>query len=500
VEKRVNAREDEYNRGNALIQGVAQKGEGEEPYIARYPSEGLAILTQMTQSLGGDINTARTLVARYAGDSPNVLNGNEVKDLYASAQDYLARLLGLQNRGQGLIAGARTQVDRANALKLDGDRLFQAAQAALNRSDFQAARSNFDRAQAQYTASLAIQESSAVKASWDRLAKLGEDIITRENEVVIREVRTMLTTAQTRYFAGNMDQAEQVLVSAQNRWRQTNVTDNPEVENWLTLVRGALSLQSGRTIPPTAPLYAEMSQLLSDANGSYNEGVRLLNSGRRTEGIAKFNEALAKTREVRLMFPMNYDARILELQIEQQTDPRAFPATFRQRLNEAVAGTKRKNVEAFAELQDLAAINPQYPGMKAIVTQAQIDMGYLPPLPNPADLARSAELTRAAQANINTRDQTRFSIAKAQLDEAIKLNPNNTQAQALLDQVQILMTGSGTLVMDSNTLAQYNAAQQAFLTGNYVSANAIVLRLLQNPKNQKSIQIQDLKKRIDPFL
>jgi tetratricopeptide (TPR) repeat protein len=297
-----------------------------------------------------------------------------------------------------------------------------------------------------------------------------------------------------------MELAEETLVRAQNRWRVTNVTEHQDVEYWLRLVRGALSVQSGRVIAPTAPLYAEMSQLLSDASRSYNEGVRLLGSGRRQDGLVRFSDAMEKTREVRLIFPMNQDARMLQLRVEQQTDPPAFNAAFRQRINEAVTGIKTRNPESFADLQDLAEINPRYPGIQALLSQAEIDMGFRPPPPNPADLARSAELTRSAEVIINNRDATRYEIAQTQLEEAIRLNPVNAQAQTFMDQLQIRMRGSGTIVHSSYVQEQYSAALQEFLRGNYLSANAIVERLLQNPENRRSTQIQDLKRRIDALL
>jgi tetratricopeptide (TPR) repeat protein len=266
------------------------------------------------------------------------------------------------------------------------------------------------------------------------------------------------------------------------------------------MVRGALSINMGRVISPTAPLFAEMSQLLSNATRSYNEGVRLLNAGQRPEGIMVFGEALDQTREVRLMFPMNHSARMLELRIEQQTDMPAFNAAFQHRLNQAVEGTRGRDIEAFATLQDLAEINPQFPGIQNILLQAEIAMGFRPPPPNPADLARSAELAGTAAAHINSRDPIRMGVAEAQLEEALSLNPDNLQAQALLDELSVLLTGTGTFVLSSHAQIQYNAALQEFLRGNHLTANAIVQQLLQDPESQRSTLVQDLRRRINAFL
>ena len=498
--RRVGERESVFNEGNMLISGVNRGQEGFGVHLARYPLEGLQILNRMTVDLEEDIAVATELLAKYAREAANVLAATRVNILHASARNFHARLLSLQNRSTAAIASAGTQVERATSLRVDADRLFQAAQAALAQNNFDIARANLVRAIEQYDSSLAIQESTALRSFRDtNVVNLGSEIVRIENEIVVRDVRDLVTSARVSYFAGNMEQAETFLVRAQSRWRVTNVTEQPEVEHWLRLVRGALSLDLARNIPPTAPLFAEMSQLLSTANRSYNEGVSLINAGRRQEGIARFNDALEKTREVRLMFPMNHPARMLELRIEQQTDMTAFNANFQQRLNQAVIGARTRSIESFADLQDLVAINPQFPGIQAILTQAEIDMGFRPPPPNPANIARSADLTRTAEAHVNSRDPMRFGVAEAQLEEAIRLNPNNTQAQTLMDQLH-MMAGTGTFVLPSHAQTQYNIALQEFLRGNHLTANAIIQQLLQDPESQRSTLIQDLRRRIDALL
>jgi hypothetical protein len=496
----VNAREEEFVQGSRLVEGIPGESGGN---TARYPTEGLAFLTQMNQQAAVNLAAGRTLLDLYSAEPPEITGSGEVGGLYSSAVSLVDRLVNLQNRTAAVSSAARTQIARADAFRLEGDRLFQESQAALGQDNFDVARERLQRATDRYHESLAIQESASLRSTWDtRVVTLGQEIVRIENEIVVRDVRNMVTNARNFYYAGNMEQAESLLVRAQNRWRDTNITEQPEVEYWLNLVRGALSLQSGRTIPATAPLYAEMSQFLSDAKMNYDEGVRLLNAGQRRQGLAKFDEARQLTRKVRLMFPRNHDARMLELRIDQQTDASAFNDSFRQRLNEAVAGTKPsvRSVESFADLQDLAEINPRYPGIQALLSQAEIDMGYRPPPPDPRDLARSAELVRAAQIFVSARDSTQYEVARTQLEEAIRLNPNNVQAQALIDQVQTLMTGTGAIVLSSRAQDLYTQAVQLYQQGNYLSANAIVQQLLQDPENRKSTLILELQRRIQSVL
>jgi hypothetical protein len=499
LEDRIAGRRAELEEGNRLIQGIFREGGGDT--ALHYPAEGLAILTGMEGGLAADRAAAETLLARYAAEPPEN-TGGILRNLYAAGISMAAELDTLGLRGQELAAEARTRIAQADAYSLDGDRLFLEAQNALGRSNFEVARDRIQRAAERYGASLAIQEDAGRRAAWDaRILGLGNEIADVENEMIVREVRNLVNNARTAYFTGNFEQAEELLVRAQNRWRITNVEDDPEVAYWLNMVRGALSLRSGRVIPSTAPLYAEMSQLLSEAKTNYDEGVRLLNMNRRAEGLAKFTEARQKTRDVRLMFPVNKEAGMLELRMDQVTDREVFSRTFEQRFREAVAGTRpnARSVEAFADLQNLAEINPGYPGIAAALAQAEIDMGYRPPPPDPRDLARSRELAAAARGIVEGNITIQFDVALAQLNQAIQLDPNNSQATVLKDQLQTRM-GGGSGSLDTASEAEYQRAVQEYQQGRLLVALSIVQQLLQNSRNRNSVRILELERRIRSVL
>ena len=381
----------------------------------------------------------------------------------------------------------------------------QEARSALSQGNFERARDRVLRAGERYDAALAIQETADTRKARDTdLVALGAEINRLENQTVVREVRPLVTQAREAYEAGTLEVAEQTLVRALSLWRRTNVEDDSELTYWLTVVRSALSLRAGRVIPVTAPLYAEMSQLLSDAKKLYDDGAALLRGGKRAEGLAKFDEARRKTREVKLVFPVNEDANLLELRIDQVTNPDAFNADFQRRLSEAVAGAKKKDVSSFAKLQNLAEINPGYPGIKGMVVQAEIDLGYRPPPPDNRALTRAAELVASARAIIDRNDRTRFPAALAQLNQALVLNPANSQASALKDRLQTSPGGGSggggaPLVLSSAAEREYQRAVRELQQGNTLVAMTIVQELLQDPRN-RTTRLQDLQRRIQSYL
>jgi len=495
------ARREELAEANVFIQGQRRETEDGNVVIGFYPAEGLAILGRMLQALEDDIGRGNNLLTLFRNEQPVILADGGITGLQTSAVTTVNELIGLRTQGLAVSNAARNRISQAEAYRQEGERLFREAQAAYTRQALETAREQLQRAADRFNDSLAIQESASLRADWDnRLVNLGQDISRLENEMVIRDVRNLVNNARDTYFAGNFERAEDYLLRARSRWQVTNIDENEEVIYWLGIVRGALSLRSGRVILPTAPLYPEMSQLLSEAKRNYEEGVRYINIGQRSNGLAKFSEARQQTREVKLIFPVNQEAGILELRMDQFIDPAAFNASFEQRLRDAVAGTRRRSLESFADLQNLAEINPRYPGIAGILRQAEIDMGYRLPPPNPQNLARSRELAASASRILEGNISTQYEVAVAQINEAIALNPENIEATLVKDRLLTRMSAPGAIVLNSQDESNYQRAVRELQSGNNLMAMAIVERLLQNPNNRNVIKLIELQRRIQSVL
>jgi hypothetical protein len=312
-------------------------------------------------------------------------------------------------------------------------------------------------------------------------------------------VADLVLRAQPEFYANNHEIAEQLLVRAQTLHATISDEEDPDVRYWLTIVRNALSFRSGRTIPFTAPLYPEMSQLLSSAEMEYTEGMSLLGR-QRTTALEYFTNARQKTQEVKLLFPLNQEANLLELRMDQVVDPAAFSASFQERLETAVSGTKTADIQAYADLQDLAMINPNYRGMAQILYQAEIDMGLRPPPPDEVAIARSRDLTRSAQNLIAGGVRSNLEVAQQQLVEALRVNPDNTAAQTELDRVERLMGRRAASELESAVDNDYQEALRELLAGNKLIAYSIVRRVLARPEYRNSGRFRELLQRIESVL
>jgi len=478
-------------RSVSLLEGERIINEDGAEETLHYPAEALAELNIMLSGITAELQNINAVLAQSLNEQQE---SSERTELVATVNE----LTLIRNQGVTLSQTARSRANQAEAHRLEGERLFREAQSAFARRDYETARDRIRRADTRLSESLALQESSALRQMRDtQLISLDQSINRAENEAVIVEVRNMVNNARTQYYNGNFIQAEEILVRARSRWSNTNSDDNEEIVLWLGFVRTALSATSGRVIPPTAPLFPEMSQLLSQAQRNFEEGMRHINAGQQTQGRTKFDEARQLTREVRLMFPINQEAGILDLRIEQFLDPAAFNASFEQRLRNAQNRIRlTRSMEAYAELVNLSEINPNYPNMRAIIVEAEIIIGIRPPPPNPADLARSRELTAAANRIFESRQTAQYPIALTQLAEAINLNPDNTDAPRIRDRIMNQMSVPGNTVLSSQDEAEYQRALRELQAGNNLVAYAIVQRLMQNPRNRNITKLVELEQRI----
>ncbi|MDR1307297.1 MAG: hypothetical protein LBK74_06965 [Treponema sp.] len=466
IEGQIRQRETEFQQGSALVEGTLREG-----YLARRPAEGAELLTRMDGTLETDRQALQGLMNQYAAEPPEVQSAGQVLSLRGEAQALQTRLEGLRSQGRSLAATARSLAAQAEALRTEGSRTFAAAQAALGQEDFDAAENRLDQAIIAYDRSLELEDDEAARNQRDTaIPLLSAEITQRLNEAVFRDVENLITQISESYFRGDFDQAENLVTRALNRWRRTQTVDNPEIAYWRRMIQ--TGQRSGRTILPTAPLYAEMSQLLSEAQKNYEEGRELIGPSR-TDGIKKLEQARQNIQKVKLVYPMNEEAGLLDLQIDQVSDPPGFARTFETKVNTAVAGCRQRSIQAYSDLLNLFKINPNYPNRAAIINQAEIDVGMRPRPPSEEQLAQSRELTSAAGSIVASGNMARMEEARGYLREAIELNPGNQEAKNLFNQASTLIVVSA-LRLDPESQQLFNQASQLIAQQNGVAALQLI--------------------------
>jgi thioredoxin-like negative regulator of GroEL len=477
-----------------LIEGVELAVAEGQTIQAKYPREASEILRALTDDLAAGVESGEKALEEYRVERARPAPLEELRPYEEEATRTVDDLRSFTLREERELNLALENAGRAESLRRDGERLLTESRAALEENDFDRSRERLEGTAARFVESLEIQENPDLRGAWTaRLDPLSEEISRREYDYIVREVRELINGARDRYFASNFERAEASLLRAESRWARIEPLENEEVSYWLALVRGALALRYDSAVPITAPRYPEVSQLLSDAKKNYNDGVTLFKASKREEGMMKFATAKEKTQEIKLMFPVNQEAGILELRIDQVIDPSTFEEAFRQRFVTAVAGTKRGSRESYLELENLAEINPRFSGMQAALTEAKYDIGLLP-RPLDSSVAREAEsLAVRAQRLFSARN---FDEALRTASEALRLDPNNAQAMRLIDRARLSMGSANSVLADPAAEQEYYLAVREFQEGRNILALARVERLLQNPANRNNTRFNALRRRI----
>ncbi len=465
--------------------------------IVRYPDDASQRLQLISNDLQQELERILLTRAELLDDQSYVIDSPVVTQ-------ESSRLLALEARAQQLQDRVTADADQARALIAEAEQRrnqgFQRvadARGAISAIQLNAARNNWNAAREAFFDSLELREDSEFREEADRLIQqLGLELLELENVIVVQRVRELLTAAETQYNQDQYIAARDTLLEAQQTWEQTNVETNSEIDRWLVLTTAAISLEEGRDLTPADPLYPILGNYLSLAREDFNQAVSLHNDGVVERADVLFERSLRNLRNVRDVRPLNWEARILELEIAQIRNPDDFDNVFATRYQQAIARLPEVGpLEVYSELEVLAEINPDFPGIQAQIRQLEIALNLRP---DPVDQGRITQarqlFQRAQQLSGGTRDQA--IVAVSLLEEAVNLNPGDSNVRFLLDQLRIRLGGQATVALTAVDEQQYRRAETLFSQGQVLQALGIVERLLASSGNQGYPPLVELRRRI----
>ena len=483
-----------------MIEGSKKEGPSGSIVIQKLPTNALEQLEKQKPQLEADIEILRQAVSFISDTDKSVKLSLSVRRYMDSIKVSEQKLLGLSKEITNLTSSAKKHLFDMNLAKQEADFRYNEAVRNLKNEDFSTARTNITHSQTKSNEALSIESNEEYRILVDeRLSKLGEEINRRENEIVVRQVRLSLEKAKKLYFNGNFGDAENALLSANTMWHTTNVEENEEIQNWLNIARTANIMKTGRSIPQSASLYPQMSQLLNTARQLYEEASKVIKQDRQI-ALKKLDDARNNIKQVLLVYPLNEEAGQLNLRIDQLTDPQNFTLQVNRKI-ETIRREYRRNPQTqYAELLNLYTMDRNFPGIAKLKDEVEIYLGIkiLPPDTSALDL--SLALTNEADAVLKANNRAAYNSALQKLNQAIRLNPNNERAFVLKDRIQMAMGGSAIAVLSYANEERYRQAVLALQRGNKITAIALVEQLLKDPEGRKSAKVHDLKKRINAQL
>ncbi len=487
-----------YDQALALFEGITAVTPAElnpsSLVPGRYPAECIEAVSKYQHN----VSVSRDILTECL----NVLDSqDEEKYQYAEEKAYIRQVIaGLDSvivQSSALSAAAREESLIARSALERARQCLELASRSLDRKDFDGARRNLDEARKGYVEYLSHQESAFIRSDSDkRIAAIGERITEEENKLIVPEVRRLITSAKNEFYSGNFDAAEKLLNQAQSRWSMTNTEENAEIKDLLVTVGNAKSMQFGRVLSPTSPLYPEMSQILSIAHQYHQEGAALVSAGKRAEGTALLEEARKKLQELQMVYPLNHDAAVLTLKIEQVIAPKAYKQKMDQKFNNAKKNYKVKSMQnvVYNDLLDMEDVQPDYPGLSDLLYNTKLELGYIKRPPDQNGKKKAAGLIAQAKKLSASGNADSIRQAISLLDQAIVLDADNDEAYILKDRLQVSSGGKASVVLTAADEVLYNRAIMLMQQGDTENALDIVNDLKK--RNPRSTKVLDLEKDI----
>ena len=480
---------------------------GTEKNTSMSLSDAVKGLDTVKKNISGDIRILNAFIEETGGLDQQLSLSADFTANKNGIEKTIAMLKELEAQVNKDLVGGNASLLKINLAKNEADLRYEDARRNLRASSFSAARRNLELSRDKTNDALALEEDAEYRRLTDeRLEKLGKEINDEENKVVVKDVRRYLQDAKKDYFNSEFQAAEDKLIAARNRWAITNVDPNEEITNWISIVQSAVAVRTERTIPISAPLYPQMMQLLNNSAQLYADAVKRMQQGERAVAVKYLNEAKDNIKQVLLVYPSNGTAGQLNLKIDKLIDPDNFSAQFARKIAVIKNGYRNNTRQLYNELLNLYSIDRNFPGIVRLKDEMEIYLGLKVAPPDHEAIKEAAELTKTAKKiyedrnTISIASSTSMSVAIEQLDRAIKLDPNNAEAVALKDAIQIYMGGTSTVVLSAEDEAKYQQAVMELQNGNRIIAAALVQQLLQNPNAKNSAKVLELKKRIDAQL
>ncbi|MBQ0039870.1 MAG: hypothetical protein KBS64_05545 [Treponema sp.] len=432
----------------------------------------------------------------------------------ATIAENSARISALEKEFNTIEADANGRLLKAQLVKNEIDVYYNRAKEYNAKNNFQQSFSNLQSANSIYTRSAEDlkNDGDIQKEVFEKLAKLRNEIIEKQQPVFNREIRVFKTEARTAYYAGDFERASSALTEADSKrdmWaRLLDITMEPdtELEKIKNYVNTAIAIKEGREIQPYDAKAPEMRQNLSLAGQFYDKGEKLIAEGKRSEAEAYLNKATEKINQVKIYYPRNKTASLLALKITKVLDEKNFDAIFKSKVDELkqVNYSSRSALaqESYSSLLDLYEMNPKYPGLKTMVETAEYSLGLKQRPQDKSGLAKANKLAQEAQELLGKagRDPILLQQAKEKAQSAIDLNSDNSLAMTVLDEIALRTGQQSAIVLSAEDESLYQAILADLQKNKVFDANAKLTKLLKNEKNSRSAKILKLKKRIEAQL
>lgn len=484
-----------------LFSGQLSESDDELPselFVKKYPVEARDESLKLNQEITAKKQELLDKLELLAGGEEYRQSEKDYNDGVASLEGTVKDLDSLFARCQLVIDNAGPKIRRYEELLVDADEQYKTAIKLFKKEDFDSANAAVDTASEKYAEALDIEYSEKIRLMREEtLNELALKIQRAEYEKVLREVFAIKDKATIAYYSSSFDSAESLLVTAQTKWAKVSTDADPEIEELLDIVKTIKSIEWGRVLVQSDPHYPELSYSLDMAKQSFEKGIKMKKNDKADEAKDLFNLALTNIRNVQNVYPLNKEARLITLKIQQELDPEGFPRQFEAQYNAAHMNANKN--ERLADLEDLYEINPKFPGLAKEIYEIKDSLGMFPKKEIKKEVKKTAD-SKIAQARKAFKaagdDEAKLNAALALANEAIAIDGTSRAAKELKLDIQLKIGATTTAILSQSDEKMYADAARLFNQRRFADAKLVMDRLLTGNAAKKSRKVMDLYNRL----
>lgn len=464
-----------------------------------HPETALPIFKTAALDLDALIADVSALETKLAAERPYVVsNAAFVSLVQGSGQrtGYDGILKDAQAERAGLDtlqATALQQIDTAAVASRQGDSAFNQAQSALGKNDPTGAVLFLDQAVSLYQKSLAsaftVHAQQRVDVDQGALSATIDNLM---NTLAIDKANKAIANINQLVASKAFLKASDALSTAENDWNSSHTETYKPFDAIKESIQNALALSLGRDISPLDP----KAQYV---NGFLDSAQKNLNAGRLALAKQNVNDALAAA-------PNYGKAKVLLLQIQKQTDPKAFDTAAAQQIalymaNARDATNKQGQSDAYNALLDYSTLDPKFAAqLKSTIQELEYELGIVARPASAAQKAQANDLAAQAVAQAQLGTVEGYAAAFDLINRALKIDPSNAAARNANNLVASKEASAAITQLSIADQQRYNQAYSLYTKGAYQDALDIVNAIwndTRSPRNKTYGPLQRLKSRIE---
>ena len=405
----------------------------------KHPTRAVNEYKALQQELRVVENHIADFLAQWSVNREYLQKNEKIKEYVTAVKEAEEQLKQLRGSILEEIEAATQQKRLAEALYREARDDYAAAANSLRQKQFREALAYLERSRGKANNSLANEEDPNVRRFLENdIARLERDTNSASQEKRFDDAIKNRTTAISLYNAQNFNESLRTMENAkktlQELPREADVADAIENMNaWIEVIKKALTIQPKRDLTGKEPNYEVTRKQLNNAAEEYKAALTAQQQHNTAGAAEHFQKARALLTQINEQYPYLKESGELSLRIIKAEDENLYKRELQRRINDAIRNTDLRR--SLAELEDLASLDPNYPGLRQLIAGIRKKL-FSPPEVDEASRKKSQEYTVLARRYLLNPTRLNLETARKFITDAIRLDKYNQEAGTVLLEIQ----------------------------------------------------------------